>query len=122
MLNAILGNASEINQSEVQAEFTSILISDEQIVKVYKIIRDMFVFTNKRLVLVDKQGVTGKKVEYLTIPYNSITLVAKESAGTFDLDEELKIWIRGFDVPVTKKFKKGSTIDEVYQLISSYII
>lgn len=57
----------------------------------FKVIRDMFVFTNKRLIIVDKQGVTGKKAEYLSVPYGSITRFSKESAGMMDLDADLKI-------------------------------
>ena len=56
----------------------------------YQLIRDYFVFTDKRFVLVDKQGVTGSKVEYHSIPYKGITHFSIETAGTFDLDASLK--------------------------------
>ena len=54
-------------------------------------IRDLFVFTNKRLILVDKQGLTGNKVEYHSLPYRTITHSRVETAGHFDLDAELKV-------------------------------
>jgi len=55
------------------------------------LIRALFVFTNKRLILVDKQGLTGNKVEYHSLPYRIITHFSVETAGHFDLDAELKV-------------------------------
>lgn len=73
----------------------------------FKLFRDMMVFTEKRLILVDKQGMTGKKTEYHSIPYKSISHYSIETAGTFDLDAELKIWISSAEEPlVDKQFKK----------------
>ena len=72
----------------------------------YQLIRDYFVFTDKRFVLVDKQGITGSKVEYHSIPYKSITHFSIETAGSFDLDAELKIWISGTAAPLQKQFNK----------------
>lgn len=57
--------------------------------------RDHFVFTNKRLILVDVQGVTGKRREYKSIPYRAITRFSVESAGRTELDVDLKIWMVG---------------------------
>ena len=68
-----------------------ILIPGEQVELAYVLIRDLIVFTEKRLILVDKQGVTGKKTSYKSIPYHSISRFTVESSGHFDLDAELKI-------------------------------
>ena len=87
------------------------LIEGEDVQAAYKLVRDMFVFTDKRLIVMDKQGMTGKKVSYLTVPYGSIVSFAKESAGHFDLESELKIWIRGQSDPLAFEFKKDSSID-----------
>ena len=65
------------------------LAPGEVVEHAYQLIRDYFVFTNKRLVLVDKQGMTGSKVEYHSLPYKSITHFSIETGGTFDLDAEL---------------------------------
>ena len=67
LFNAILGNASEVNLENVAKEFEPILIDGENIEKAFKMIKDMFIFTNKRLILVEKQLV-GSKVDYLSIP------------------------------------------------------
>jgi len=122
LFNAILGNASEVNIDNVSKEFEPILIDGEVIEKAYKLIRDMFIFTNKRLILVEKQLV-GTKVDYLSIPYFNIKKFSKESAGIMDLDAELKIWLKSEDTPITKQFGKGgNNINEVYQLLSQHIL
>jgi len=121
-LNSILGNASEVNIVEIQSEYEMILAPSEKIEKAYKLLRDMFIFTDKRLILVDKQGITGKKSEYHSIPYRSITHFSIETAGNFDLDAELKIWISGTQVPVEKKFNKSLNIYEVQRVLAMYIL
>lgn len=72
LFSALMGHASEVSIDKISQEFQPILINGERIEIAFKLIRDMFVFTNKRLILVDKQGVTGSKIEYQTIPYSSI--------------------------------------------------
>lgn len=122
LLSGILGNASEVDNDKIDELLADTLIESERIEKAYKVIRDMFVFTNKRLLLIDKQGVTGSKVEILTIPYSKITKFSKESAGHFDMDAELKIWIGSETEPLTKEFKAGDNINDVYKIISSYTL
>ena len=109
----MLGNASKIDPAKIQEEFAQILAPGEKVEHAYQLIRDYFVFTDKRFVLVDKQGMTGSKTEYHSIPYRSITHFSIETAGTFDLDAELKIWISGTPVPLQKTFNKKLSIYEV---------
>jgi len=122
LLDGLMGHASEVDVKTVEKEFAKMLASDEKIEKVYKLIRDLFVFTNKRLILVDKQGVTGKKIQYHSIPYKSITHFSIETAGHFDLDAELKIWISGNPVPIEKQFNKSLDIYEVEGVLAGYIL
>jgi hypothetical protein len=122
ILNAIMGNASEVSAAKLAQEFQPILIDGEHIEKAFVIVRDMFIFTNKRLILEDKQGITGSKIEYLSIPYSSIKKFAKESAGLMDLDAELKIWVNGDAHPIRKQFGKDNNINEVYRILSKYIL
>jgi len=122
LFNAILGNASEVNIENISNEFEPILIDGEIIEKAYKLIRDMFIFTNKRLILVEKQLV-GSKVDYMSIPYSSIKKFSKESAGILDMDAELKIWLNHDNNPIVKQFGKGSNnINEVYKILSLHIL
>lgn len=122
LFNAILGNASEVNIENVSKEFEPILIDGEIIEKAFKLIRDMFVFTNKRLILVEKQLV-GTKADYVSIPYSSIKKFSKESAGIMDLDAELKIWLNNDSTPIVKQFGKGgNNINEVYKILSQHLL
>ena len=122
LLDGMMGNASKINPSQIQAEFTQIMAPGERVEHAYQLIRDYFVFTDKRFVLVDKQGLTGKKIEYHSIPYRNITHFSVETAGTFDLDAELKIWISGTKDPIQKTFNKKLSIYEVQSVLASYVL
>jgi hypothetical protein len=122
LLDGMMGNASKIDAAKIQAEFGQILAVGENVEHAYQLIRDYFVFTDKRFVLVDKQGLTGSKVEYHSIPYKSITHFSIETAGTFDLDAELKIWISGSNLPFKKQFNKRLSIYEVQSVLASYVL
>ena len=121
MLDALMGNASKVDAANVQGEFDKVLAPGERVEHAYQLFRDYFVFTSKRLVLVDKQGLTGSKVEYHSIPYKSITHFSVETAGTFDLDAELKIWLSGTSTPIQKRFNKQLSIYEVQAVLAGYV-
>ena len=110
LLDAVMGNASQIDPSEVSEELAPILASNEEVKQVFKEIRDMYVFTNKRLILIDKQGLTGRKVEYHNIPYKAITQFKVETAGHFDMDAEFKVWISGQSDPIEKELNRKTGI------------
>ena len=122
LLDALLGNDSEIDAHELEAEFSKVLAAGERIEKAYTLIRDLFIFTDKRLILVDKQGLTGSKVEYHSLPYRAITHFSIETGGHFDLDAELKIWVSGSSTPFEKKFNKRLSIYEVQAVLASYVL
>ncbi len=121
LLGGLMGNASEVDGDKLQKELADVLVAGESVDSAYKVLRDTFVFTNKRLILIDRQGLTGKKVEYLSVPYKSMVSFAVETAGTFDMDSELKIWISGQGV-LQKTFSKGSNIVKVQQSLAKYVL
>ncbi len=121
-LDGLMGNASEVEPEKIEGEFAQVLASGERIEKAYLLIRDLFVFTDKRLILVDKQGMTGNKVEYHSLPYRNITHFSVETAGHFDLDAELKIWISGSPAPIQKQFNKKLNIYDVQSVLASYVL
>lgn len=122
LFDGLLGNASEVNINEVREKYGAFLAPDESINQAYKVIRDMYIFTDWRIILVDVQGMTGKKVEYHSIPYKSITHFAVESAGNFDMDAELKIWISGMGpTPIEKNFGKTDSIYKIQALLVEYV-
>ncbi|MGE5654647.1 MAG: PH domain-containing protein [Bacillota bacterium] len=120
--NALLGNASEVSLEKVQEEYGRILGEHENIERAYRLVRDLFIFTNKRLILVDKQGVTGKKTEYHSIPYRAITHFSIETAGHFDLEAELKIWIAGSPEPIMKQFNRSLDIYALQAVLATYVL
>ncbi|KWT72162.1 MULTISPECIES: PH domain-containing protein [unclassified Variovorax] len=122
LLDGMLGNAAKIDPAKIQQEFSQILAKGEVVEHAYQLVRDYFVFTDKRLVLVDKQGMTGSKIDYHSIPYKSITHFSVETGGTFDLDAELKIWISGTAAPIQKQFNKKLSIYEVQSVLASYVL
>lgn len=122
LFQSLIGNASEVDGAKLEREFREMLVEGEEIQNAYKLFRDLIVFTNFRLFLVDKQGVTGKKREYLSIPYRSIDYFSKETAGTFDLDAEIKIWIKSRPTPVSLEFKRDAHIHDVFRVLSRFVL
>lgn len=122
VLDALLGNASQITIEEAKEKYGHILAEGEVYQHAYKLIRDMFLFTDKRLILVDVQGITGKKIEFRSIPYRSITHFAIETAGSMDLDAELKIWVSGRAEPIEKQFNKQLNIYALQSLLATYVL
>lgn len=115
------GNASEVSAEEAREEFAMILADGEKIERAYVLVRDMMLFTNKRVVFVDKQGVTGKKTEFLSIPYAKITRFSVETAGTMDLDSEIRLWVSGAHEPVQKQFSRGLDVHAVHRLLAEHV-
>lgn len=122
ILDGLLGNASEADIRGTEKDLQNILIANERVEQAYKVIRDLMVFTTKRLIIVDKQGVTGKKTDYHSIPYKTITHFSVETAGTFDLDAELNVWVSGSSAPISKEFRKDKSIYDVQKVLASYVL
>lgn len=123
LLDGLMGNASEIDVATVAEEFKQILTSGERTEKAYQLIRDTIVFTDKRLIYVDRQGISGKKVEYQSIPYRNIVRFSVETAGSLlDLDAELKIWVSGNPTPIGLKFNKKLNIYAVQGVLAGYVL
>ncbi|MCY7863747.1 PH domain-containing protein [Bacillus spizizenii] len=119
-IEGLLGNASTLSTAAVKEELAHILLDGEDVDAAFKLVRDLIVFTDKRLILVDKQGITGKKTEFQSIPYKSISRFSVETAGRFDLDSELKIWISGAELPaVSKQFKKDDSIYDIQKALAA---
>ena len=122
LINMILGNASEVNLDDIRKEFADILIEGEALEKAFCVVRDKWVFTNRRLILLNVQGVTGSKREYLSIPYRNIAYFTIETAGTLDEDCEMKIYIKGTGSYVQKEFSRSTNIKALQQLLASHVL
>lgn len=119
ILDGMLGNASTYSTKEAKKELEKILVPQEEIEAAFKLVRDLIIFTDKRLILVDKQGITGKKIEFHSVLYKSISHFSVETAGTFDLDSELNIWIGTSQEPtISKLFKKDNSIFDIQKILA----
>jgi hypothetical protein len=123
IFSALIGNAGSVSQEELIKKYGKLLIDSEEIELGFKLIRDTFIFTNKRLILVEVQGITGSKTEYKSITYKSITRFSIETAGTFDLEAELKIWVSSETLPsIKKQFNKSVDVYEVQKVLAHHIL
>jgi hypothetical protein len=87
----------------------------------FKGVRDFVVFTNKRLIAVNVQGMTGKKRDYTSLPYSKVQAFSIETAGTFDLDAELDLWFSGLG-KVRLEFKGSADIRQLGHMIANYVL
>lgn len=123
LIGALMGNANEVSAETLRKDYGKLLLEDEQIEMGFKLIRDVYIFTNKRLILVDKQGLTGKKVDMLSLPYKAISRFSLETAGHFDLDAELKIWVSSATEPtISKTFNTSVDVYAVQRLLASHVL
>ena len=121
LMSAVTGNASEVNPEDVMETIGPLLADGEQITKAYKMIRDFFVFTSSRVILVDIKGATGKKKNFKSIPYKNIISWTIESAGLGFDDSELELNIIGDEV-IKKEFKKSINIADVQSALAQGIL
>ena len=101
IFDRLTGNAGKVDNSSAMKIVGDILTSTETVVSTYKLVRDFIVFTNKRLILIDIQGV-GTKRDIQSIPYKSISRFSIETAGTGDIDSEIDVFISSSVDPVVK--------------------
>lgn len=111
----------KVKDEKVDNNILSMLIPKEEIIGVYKSVRDYVVFTNRRIVSVNIQGVTGKKRDYTIMPYSKISVFSVETSGVLDMDSELQLYFSGVG-RVTFEFTGGSDIVEIGQMISRHLL
>ena len=123
LFSALLGNAGAVSQDELQKKYGQLLTDGESIELGFKLLRDTFIFTSKRLILIDVQGLTGSKTEYKSIAYKAISRFSIETAGTFELDAELKIWVSSEANPsIKKQFNKSVNVYEVQKVLAHHVL
>ncbi|GGP55729.1 hypothetical protein GCM10009347_22980 [Shewanella algicola] len=107
--------------SDFAEKVNDLLLDDEQIIDSYKTMRDGVVFTNKRIIAVNVQGITGSKKDFTSLPYKNIVAYSIETSGTFDLDSELEIYFSAIG-KVKFEFTGQSSMLEISKIISSYLL
>lgn len=117
-----LFTSTEVDAESIQSDFAGILLPDEQVLVAFKAIRDTVFLTSHRFVLVDVQGLTGSKVSVQSVPYRSIVRFAVETAGTFDLDSDLSIWVSGSATPITVKVSRAADPQRIQRLLAEQVL
>ncbi|WP_316820995.1 PH domain-containing protein [Pedobacter gandavensis] len=123
LFSALMGNAGIVNNDQLNKDYQKLLTEGETIELGFKLLRDTFIFTTKRLILVDVQGLTGSKTEFMSVSYKSISRFSVETSGTFDLDAELRIWISGEALPsIKKRFNKSVNVFDVQNVLAFHVL
>ncbi|MBT1070167.1 PH domain-containing protein [Pelotalea chapellei] len=115
-------SAGSAETRKFHAEYGQLLADGEIIDAGFVVFRDTFLFTNKRLILIDIQGVSGRQIEYLSIPYGSIRKFSVQTGEKFDLNAELKLWIGNDTIPLEKKFNKDVNIYDVQKVLAGHVL
>lgn len=109
-----------VSECSIPSDVNSLLVDGEEAIAAYKTIRDSAVFTNKRLIVRDAQGLTGKKIEIYSLPYSSINMWSSENAGTLDFNAEVELWTRAGHIKVN--LKKGVDVRKFDMLIAKALL
>lgn len=88
-MDANIMNLKEINLREVRPEVSTLMVSGENMVMAFQTVRDQVIFTDKRIFVVNVQGITGKKISYFSYPYSKVQYFGIETAGVLDIDSEI---------------------------------
>ncbi|MBA4699042.1 MAG: PH domain-containing protein [Ruminococcus sp.] len=119
--NGSIFKLKQTNPDSVMRDIAPLLVNGEDVLSAYKGLRDYVVFTNKRAIAVNVQGVTGKKKDFTSLPYSKIQAFSSETAGVFDMDSELELYFSGLG-KVKFEFSGTSNIVQLSQVIGSYIL
>lgn len=119
--NANYLKLKQVDNSQFAGVITPMLIQGEQIISTYKTVRDGVVFTNKRIIAINVQGITGSKKDFTSLPYSKISAYSVETAGTIDLDSEIEMWFSGLG-KVKFEFKNNANVTEICRIVSTYAL
>jgi len=119
--NAAFIKMTPVNSKIFGHQVMPLLIPGEEIIGAFQAIRDGVVFTNKRIIAINIQGLTGKKMDMTSLPYNKIQAFSWETAGTIDFDSELELWFSGLG-KVKFEFAARTDITDLCRMISEKVI
>ena len=119
--NASFVKLRPVNDSAFEKTLAPILVDGEAIIRSFQSLRDGVVFTNKRIITINIQGITGKKKDFTSLPFNKIQAFSVETAGVFDLDSELDLWFSGMG-RVRLEFIGAADVAHLCKLISEKVL
>ena len=119
--NAKFNKLNQTDNDTFADRLRPMMVGSEEIIATYKAMRDGIVFTSKRIFVINVQGITGKKVDYTSLPYSKIQAWSVESAGTIDLDSELELWFSGLG-KIKLEFTSRTDIGKICRMISDCVL
>ena len=119
--NTAFVKMTPVNSKIFGHQVTPLLIPGEEVIASFQALRDGVVFTDKRIIAINIQGLTGKKIDMTTLPYSKIQAFSWETAGVMDLDSELEIWLSGLG-KVKREFVANANISEICRMISLKVL
>ncbi|MCW2130882.1 PH domain-containing protein [Arthrobacter sp. VKM Ac-2550] len=119
--NGSLFKLQPANVQDIFGDIEPLLVQGENAIAAFRGIRDFVVFTDKRLITVNIQGITGKKRDFTSLPYSKVQAFSVETAGTFDLDGELDLWFSGLG-KIRLEFKGNVNVQGLSQLIAQFVL
>lgn len=119
--NAAFFKLKAVSDRTFASVIQPMLVPGEELIGTYQGIRDGVVFTNKRIIVINVQGLTGKKKDFTSLPYSKIQAYSVETAGVLDLDSELEIWFSGMG-KIKLEFVANANITEICRMISLKVL
>lgn len=119
--NSSFVKLKEISKEDGEKAVSMMLLDNENVFAAFKAIRDMVIFTDKRIISINVQGVTGAKKDYTSLPYSKVQVFSVETSGTLDMDAELELWFSGCG-KVKFEFKSTFDIAGFNKILSGYIL
>ncbi len=119
--NGLFARLKKVDNKAFGNVIDDFMIDDEEIVGTYQGVRDGVVFTNKRIIAINVQGITGKKKDFTCIPYSKITTFSLETAGFFDFDAEMEIYISAVG-KIRFEFTGTTDVKQICKIISTYAL
>lgn len=109
-----------VSPRQIMPLLEGVLVEGETPHAAFETVRDKVVFTSRRIIAIDVQGVSGVKVDYISIPYKRISIFSCETAGAMDRDAELTLYINGYPQPIKFEFASGIDVCKISQMIAFY--
>lgn len=118
---AIAASWTFIQEASVPGDIMELMVPGEEALAAYKTVRDTAVFTNKRLIVKDAQGLTGKKIEVYSLPYSSVVMWSTENSGKIlDINSEVELWTKAGNIKIS--LKKGIDIRKFDTILATEIL
>lgn len=119
--NSQIFKMKEVGKDTFVHTISPFMLDDEETISCYKAARDYVVFTNKRMIVVDVQGLIGKKQDFTSLPYNKIQAFSVKTAGALDVDTDVELAFAGLGI-IHLEFTMGTDIGRICKMISGYVL